>query len=69
MPIASGSEIIPPARADEVIERGAESMETPPDKRDHKTAAQRSQRRRGEIPDRWVPAGREVLEVFQDAGR
>ena len=33
-----------------------------------KTAAQRSKRRCREISDRRMAAGREVLEVFQDAG-
>jgi len=33
-----------------------------------KTAAQCSKRRYREISDRRMPAGREVLEVFQDAG-
>jgi hypothetical protein len=41
---------------------------TPPNKRDHKTAAQRSERRRSEIPEGRVTAGREVLEILQDAG-
>ena len=33
---------------------------------DHKTAAQRPKRRCREISDRWVPPGREVLEIFQN---
>ena len=40
----------------------------PPKKGDNKAAAQRSKRRGHKILDRWVPAGREVLEIFQDAG-
>ena len=39
-----------------------------PQKGAGKTAAQRSKRRCREISDRWMPAGREVLEVFQDPG-
>jgi hypothetical protein len=34
----------------------------------HEPAAQRPKRRRCEISDRWVPSGREVLEVFQNGG-
>ena len=41
---------------------------TQPDKNNSKTAAQRPKRRCREIPDRWVPSGREVLEIFQDGG-
>jgi hypothetical protein len=33
-----------------------------------KTAAQRPKRRCCEIPDRWVPSRREVLEIFEDGG-
>jgi hypothetical protein len=40
--------------------------QAPPEEGDSKTAAQRPNRRRREIPDRWVPSGRVVLEVFQD---
>jgi len=42
--------------------------QAPPEEGDNKTAAQRSECRCREISDRWMPAGREVLEVFQDAG-
>jgi hypothetical protein len=42
--------------------------QAPPEEGDSKTTAQRSERRRGEISYRRVPTGREVLEVFQDAG-
>jgi hypothetical protein len=41
---------------------------TPPGKRDHKTAAQRPECRRGEIPKGRVPPRREVLEVLKNAG-
>src|SRR5271163_3056912 len=39
-----------------------------PQERAGKTAAQRSERRCREISDRRMPAGREMLEVLQDAG-
>ncbi len=42
--------------------------EPAPKKGYSKTAAQRSKRRCREIPDRWVPPWREVLEIFQDGG-
>jgi hypothetical protein len=42
--------------------------QAPQEEDDSKTAAQRSQRRRGEIGYRRVPTWREVLEIFQETG-
>ena len=40
----------------------------PPHHTRFKKPLRQSKRRRREIPDRWVTAGREMLEVLQDAG-
>jgi hypothetical protein len=66
VPIAFGSKPEPPTLADNP-QRGLDGQ-APPEEGDSKTTAQRSERRRGEISYRRVPTGREVLEVFQDAG-
>jgi hypothetical protein len=66
VPIAFESKPEPPTLADNP-QRGLDGQ-APPEEGDSKTTAQRSERRRGEISYRRVPTGREVLEVFQDAG-
>jgi hypothetical protein len=62
---------VPRLRSDNRFHRGepltSPDGRAPPKKCDDKTAAQPSKPRRRKILDRWVLAGQEVLEVFQDA--